>query len=330
MKWHGKTSTTRELNGGGPQGATFGIWEYLAQSNDNANCVNPEYRFKFVDDLTVLEKINLLIVGISCFNSKLSVPNDIPEHNQYIAGSNLKSQEYLEQIKEWTDQQKMILNLKKTKCMVFNFTENYQFGTRLQLKDENLEIVDRAKLLGVIITDDLKWEANTESLVKRANMRMELLRKVASFGTNAEEKRNIYILFIRSVLEQSCVVWHSSLTKENEEDLERIQKSAVRIILGKDFKDYSDALAEANLDSLKERREELCYKFAKKCIQSEKSKHMFPSREKVHSMETREEEKYIVQHANTERLKKSSIPYMQRLLNKHEEKKSDPKIRMPG
>jgi hypothetical protein len=217
--------------------------------------------------------------------------------------------------------------------LVFNFTEKYQFGTRLQLNGDNLEIVDRAKLLGVIITDDLKWEANTESIVKRANMRMELLRKVASFGTNVEEKRNIYILFIRSVLEQSCVVWHSSLTKENEEDLERFQKSAVRIILGKDIKDYSDALAEANLDSLKDRREELCYKFAKKCIKSEKSKDMFPIREKEHEMKTREEEKFIVQHANTERLKKSSIPYMQRLLNKHEEKKSfqiDPRIRMPG
>ena len=59
---------------------------------------------------------------------------------------------------------------------------------------------------------------------------MELLRKVASFGTSIEEKRSIYILFIRSILEQSSVVWHSSLTKENEEDLERVQKSALKII----------------------------------------------------------------------------------------------------
>ena len=78
--------------------------------------------------------------------------------------------------------------------MVFNFTDNYQFGTRLTLKEQNIEIVAKAKLLGVIITDDLKWEENTASLVKRANSRMELLRKVASFGTSSEEKRNIYIL----------------------------------------------------------------------------------------------------------------------------------------
>ena len=117
-KWHGRTSTTRELNGGGPQGATFGICEYLAYSNRNADCVNPERRFKFVDDLTVLEKINLLIVGLSSFNTKMSVPNDIPEHNQYIPQENLESQQYLEQIRDWTQNQKMILNQKKSKLMI--------------------------------------------------------------------------------------------------------------------------------------------------------------------------------------------------------------------
>jgi hypothetical protein len=46
VKWHGKISSERKLNGGGPQGATFGIWEYLAQSNNIADCVAPESRFK--------------------------------------------------------------------------------------------------------------------------------------------------------------------------------------------------------------------------------------------------------------------------------------------
>ena len=66
----------------------------------------------------------------------------------------------------------------------------------MSLGFENIEIVDKAKLLGVILTDDVKWAENTASLVNRANSTMELLRKVASFGTSAEEKRNIYILHI--------------------------------------------------------------------------------------------------------------------------------------
>ena len=40
----------------------------------------------------------------------------------------------------WTDNQKMILNQKKTKVMIFNFSDNYQFTTRLKLNDEILEI----------------------------------------------------------------------------------------------------------------------------------------------------------------------------------------------
>ena len=100
VKWHGQTSEKRDLNGGGPQGATFGIWEYLAQSNSNANCVSQNRRFKFVDDLTILEKINLLIVGLTSFNTKQSVPSDIPESNHYIPGDSLEIQEYLLKIKE--------------------------------------------------------------------------------------------------------------------------------------------------------------------------------------------------------------------------------------
>ena len=55
VKWHGHISKERELNGGGPQGSSFGIWEYLLQSNNNAQCLEPEYFFKFVDDLRFIE-----------------------------------------------------------------------------------------------------------------------------------------------------------------------------------------------------------------------------------------------------------------------------------
>ena len=49
------------------------------------------------------------------------------------------------------------------------------------------------------------------------------------------------MLFIRSFLEQSCDLWHSSLTLEDSNDLERIKKSAVKIILQEDYEDYEKA-----------------------------------------------------------------------------------------
>ena len=131
----------------------------------------------------------------------------------------------------------MILNQVKTKLMIFNILNNYQFSTRLCLNDINLEIVKQAKLLGVIVTDDLRWDENTSYIMKKAYARMELLRKIAEFGASIEEKKSIYYLYVRSVLEQACVVWSSGLSMENIEDLKRVQKSSVEILLGNKYED---------------------------------------------------------------------------------------------
>ena len=125
----------------------------------------------------------------------------------------------------------MVINGKKTKSMIFNFTDNYAFTTRLELNNEIVEVIKNTKLLGTIITDDLKWDLNTAAIVKKCNSRMELLRKVAGFGASIGDLKIIYILFVRSLLEQSATVWHSSLNAQNKADLERVQKSACRIIL---------------------------------------------------------------------------------------------------
>ena len=84
VKFHGIYSEVRKLNGGGPQGAYFGILEYLSQSNGNADSVPAKNRFKFIDDLTVLEVLNLLSVGILSLNAKINVPSNIGINDLYI------------------------------------------------------------------------------------------------------------------------------------------------------------------------------------------------------------------------------------------------------
>ena len=157
VTWHGCQSAPRKINGGEPQGATLGILEYLSQSNNNADCVNEEDRFKFIDDLTVLEIVNLLMVGISSYNIKNHVPSDVLENNQFIPPTNLKSQDILDEISLWTKNQKMVINQKKSKCMIFNYTKNYKFSTRLAIEGEIMETVEETKLLGTNVSNDLKW-----------------------------------------------------------------------------------------------------------------------------------------------------------------------------
>ena len=168
--------------------------------------------------------MNLLTIGISCHNMKAQVPNDVATHNQIVNPNHLKSQETLNLINEWTKKNKMKINKEKTKTVIFNFTQNYQFTSRLALDAENVENVSEAKLLGTIIQSDMKWDSNTSNIVRRANARMILLRKLAEFSAPKEDLKTIYISYIRSILEQSAVVWHTSLTESNREDLERVQR----------------------------------------------------------------------------------------------------------
>ena len=216
----------------------------------------------------------------------------------------------------------MLINKDKTNSMIFNFLRNYQFTTRINLEHQNINVISQTKLLGTIVTDDLKWDQNTDYLVKKAHKRMALLRKIASFGTNIFELKNIYILFIRSILEFNCTVWNSNLSQKNVNDLERAQKCAVRILAGNTYKSYDDCLQKLDLETLENRRELLCSKFSKKILKNEKMKKMFPEAQKIHSMETRSTEKYIVNFAHTDRFKNSPVLYMQRLLNKMENEKN--------
>jgi hypothetical protein len=190
-------------------------------------------KFKYFDDASVLEIANLLSIGIASHNSKLQVPSNIPSHNQFIPAQYLKSQQYLETVNQWSEDNKMQLNVEKSKSMIFNFTYNYQFTTNISHNGDDMKVIDETKLLGTIITNDLKWHRNTEDLVKRANARMRILHKISEFSAPVEDLVQIYVSYIRSILEQSCTVWHSSLTLENIDDLERVQKSAMRIILKK-------------------------------------------------------------------------------------------------
>ena len=73
--------------------------------------VSESERFRFLDDLSILEIINLLTVGLASFNLKGQVPNDIHTHNQIISSRNLQSQKWLDEICDWTKNRKMMNQL---------------------------------------------------------------------------------------------------------------------------------------------------------------------------------------------------------------------------
>ena len=242
------------------------------------------------------------------------VPSDIGADEKYLPPESFATQNHLNYISNWTKENKMKLNEAKSNYLVFSRSKE-SFNTRLTINGKNLERISVTQLVGVLISEDLTWSRNCKEICKRAYSRLSMLTKLKYVGVSREDLLDIYILFIRSVTEYCAVVFHSSLTQENSRKLEQIQKTCLKVILGEDYVDYESALSICGIQTLADRREQRCLDFTLKCTKHERNRRMFPANPQYNNR-VRGSEPYQVNFGNTERYKKSAIPYCQRLLNK--------------
>ena len=208
----------------------------------------------------------------------------------------------------------MKVNSKKTKVMLFNKSRKHDFPPEMAFSDkEKLEVVSVIKLVGVIVSSDLRWSENTNYICNKATQRLWTLRRLKRFNLDIFKLFDVYTKEVRSILELAVPVWHSSLTKNESRQIENVQKSSFKIILGESYISYEVACTILGAEPLDLRRAQLCHKFAKKDIK--KTNTLFKRSEKT--PKTRTKEMTVVEpKCRTCRYQKSSIPYLSRLLNK--------------
>ena len=128
---------------------------------------------------------------------------------------------------------------------------------------------------------------------------------------------DVYTKEVRSILELAVPVWHSGLTRLQSRDIERIQKISFKIILGPVYENYNQACNYLATQSLEDRRLKLCLKFARKNLKSENC--LFKKVNK--NVNTRQSTKLVSDYkCRTSKYRKSSIPYLARLLNSNNKK----------
>ena len=157
---------------------------------------------------------------------------------------------------------------------------------------------------------------------KKVNARMQLLRKVWGFGSSIEDMVHLWKVYCLSILEQSAVVWGGMLTDENKQDLERTQKSFVKLVLEENYTTYLSSLKSLGLETLETRRKNQTLKFAKTSLADGHFSDLIYKNIKKNRPKTRKKEYYNVTFAHTERYKNSPILTMQRLLNEDKQKET--------
>ena len=110
------------------------------------------------------------------------------------------------------------------------------------------------------------------------------------------------------------------MTTEQSQCIEKVQKTCLKIILGKEYVSYDVALKECSLETLTSRREQSCLTFALKCLLHPRHARMFPVNSNI-DKNTRRREHFKVNKSRTSSYKNSAIPYLQRMLNSYVEHK---------
>ena len=281
-------------------------------------CIPPTMKSaKFMDDATCQEIID--INTCLCSNINRSGPLPFCESSgKILPPQNSLLQNEINRIKLISDQREMKLNAKKTCLFLVNFTKNHQFKPLLYIPGEfkPLEVVQETKLLGYWLTSDMKPKTHISYIVSIANKRMWVVCKLKHCGVSDSDLKEFFIVKQRSVLETAAPVFHSMMTLEDSNDIERVQKNVVRIILAERYTNYEDGLTILGLETLLERRKTLCLNFALKCLGSSKYNGWFQKTPKI-EYNIRETREFLEPQCQLDRYMDSPIPYLTRLLNEY-------------
>jgi hypothetical protein len=326
LKYNGEYSSRKMLPGGGPQGAYLGGLIFIVKYNGaflrppiprNVMGIvtkSKSEKVKYVDDGSVAVSVNL---KSSLIPDPVVRPKPLNYHErtcQVLPGQNNLLQFYLEDTEKFTIENKMKVNPRKTKVISFNKSRKFDFPPEVHFSDNlTLEVVSELKLVGVIISDDLRWLKNTDYICQKAAQKLWTLRRLKKFNLDIFKIFDVYSKEVRSLLELAVPVWHSGLTKHESARIETIQKTAFKIILGDNFVNYDVACTLFGVEPLELRRVDLCLNFAKKDL---KKDHSIFVKQRVVTRTRRIPDKVKEIKCRTQRFQKSSLPYLSRLLNK--------------
>jgi hypothetical protein len=214
VKFNQKESKIYNLIGGGPQGSQTGQATYVTASDDNAYHVPEDDRFKYCDDVHMLELVMLGEVLME-YDFWEHVASDVGVDQMFIDPQACQTPQYLETVACWTEENLMLLNEEKSDYQIFTRSRQ-EFAARFVMNNKHIDRKYVSKILGVWLEESGNWAKNTSEICKRAYSKLGMLTKLKYAGVSTEDLLQVYSLFIRSSAEYCSAVFHSRLNSREE------------------------------------------------------------------------------------------------------------------
>ena len=208
----------------------------------------------------VSSKIEGIDVGVpqgSCLGPLLFVINDLPQAVQNSAVSmyaddtslcyqssamnvlNEAINNDLKQLDTWLQGNKLSLNVAKTNSMLVSTKQKHSIlksrneDLDLKIRDNELEIIQKTKYLGVQIDKSLNWKEGTKTVSTKVPRAIGFLKHAKTFLPK-ETLKNLYTAIVEPHLRYCCSVWGCAGSTELNQ-LQKLQNRAARIITNSSF-----------------------------------------------------------------------------------------------
>ncbi|ROT81040.1 hypothetical protein C7M84_000199 [Penaeus vannamei] len=126
------------------------------------------------------------------------------------------------------------------------------------------------KILGITHS----WDQHVSTIVTSASFRLYMLRHLKTLGVPPSELITIYKTFILPRLTYASPDWSFSLDAAQLLRLEKVQKRAMKIILGSSYNCYEDALTTLGLTTLSALYQKMLLQFGEKTLNNPRHRHL--------------------------------------------------------
>jgi len=263
------TSQFFTVSGGTPQGSIISPILFAIACHTLLPSTSSCLYFKYADDLSVIHSHK---------------PND----------SDRNLQMEVENIIQWTNTNGLLINEAKTKLMHISGRKR-QTPPTVKINNTKVEIVESARLLGVTLTNTLKWTLNTDNSIKSASKLFYHIVTLKRTGLSPKVLYNIYCSLIRPLLSYSCPTT-INMGQHNRKKLLKCEKRFIQIIQYK---------PEETLDSF---ILHLCQSFTK-CVTSNEDHPFRQLLINVERSKTRSERVLVAPNSRSSLMKNSIICY---------------------